>query len=113
MVSEEATKMLNIGIKALEDKKGENIRVFDISDISIMADIIVIASGNNKNQVQAMCDNTLEMLHKNNYFQRNIEGYDGASWVLIDVNDVIFHVFDKESRAFYDIERLFADAKEL
>ena len=97
-------------ISAMEDKKAEQIKLLDISQISILADYLLIASGNNKNQIQAICDNVLEVLHKNKYIQRSVEGYDNASWILIDCNDIIINIFDKESREFYDLERLYIDS---
>ena len=96
---------------ALLDKKAENTVVIDISQISVMADYLIIASGNNKNQLQALADNVIEILHKNNIIQKSIEGYDNANWILIDVGDIIIHIFDKESREFYNLERLYQDGK--
>lgn len=106
----DSKSLAEITVKALSEKKAERIRVLDISQISILADYLIIASGNNKNQIQALCDNVLEYLHKENCIQKSIEGYENASWILIDYNDVIINIFDKESREFYDLERLFADA---
>lgn len=110
-LSKEAIKIIKAGVEGLEDKKAENIKVIDISDISIMADAIVIASGNNKNQIQAMSDEAEECLRKEAIFHLSIEGYENANWILMDYNDVIFHLFDKESRDFYDLERLYRDGK--
>lgn len=105
--------ILDICVNALSEKKGENIVAIDISSISIMADYLVIASGSNKNQIQAMSDNVIECLHKNDIVQKNIEGYDASNWILIDIGDVVVHIFDKESRGFYDLERLYIDGKKL
>ena len=63
-------------IEALEDKKGEDIKVIDISEVSILADYFIIASGNNRNQVQALCDNVEEKLGKMGVIKKQIEGYD-------------------------------------
>lgn len=104
---------LEIVNSALEDKKGEDITNIDIRDISIVTDYLVIASGNNSNQVQAMADNVMEQMEKNGYNKRGMEGYDTANWVLIDFEDVIVHIFDKENRMFYDLERLYADGRKL
>lgn len=112
-LSEDARSIINTGVKALEDKKAEDIKVIDISDISVIADALVISSGNNKKQIQAMCDETDEKLSKLGYDHYCIEGYDNANWVLIGYEDVIFHMFDKESRSFYDLERLYRDGKEI
>lgn len=103
--------IFDICVNALSDKKAENIVAIDISSISIVADSIIIASGNNRNQIQAMADNVIENLHKNDFIQKNIEGYDSANWILIDIGDVIVHIFDKENRGFYDLERLYTDGK--
>lgn len=103
--------VLNNCIDAIEDKKGEKIIKFDISKISIIADYMVIASGNNKNQVQAIADNVLEKLHSLGIVQKSIEGYDAANWILIDVGDIIIHIFDKENREFFNLERLYKDAE--
>lgn len=108
-LSENARRIIDTGVKALSDKKAEDIRVIDISEISVIADALVIASGNNKKQIQAMSDETDEKLSKEGFEHYCIEGYDGAAWVLIGYEDVIFHLFDKESRSFYDLERLYRD----
>lgn len=107
----ESKKMTGIVIKALEDKKAEDIRVIDISNVSVMADYFVIASGTNHNQIQALVDNVEENLHKAGFSVKQIEGYDTANWILMDCSDVIVHVFDKENRLFYDLERIWRDGK--
>ena len=108
-ISENAKMIIETGVKALSDKKAEDIRVIDISEISVIADALVIATGNNKKQIQAMSDETDEKLSVKGYTHYCIEGYDGAAWVLIGYEDVIFHLFDDESRRFYDLERLYRD----
>lgn len=98
-------------IEALEDKKGEDIRIIDISEVSILADYFIIASGNNRNQVQALCDNVEEKLGKMGIVQKQIEGYDNGNWILVDYRDIVIHIFDKENRLFYDLERIWRDGK--
>ena len=110
-LSEDAKKIITTGTAALSSKKAEDIKVIDISGISIIADALVIANGNNKKQIQAMSDETEEKLSGLGYEHYCIEGYDNANWVLIGYNDVIFHLFDKETRNFYDLERLYRDGK--
>jgi len=112
-ISSNGIETKNIGINALEEKKGEHIKVIDVSEISSVCDIIVIASGNNINQLHAMADELEEQLGKNGYHFMSYEGYEKANWVLLDYNDVVFHLFDKESRNFYDLERLYIDGKYL
>ena len=103
----------NMAIEALEDKKAEDIRVIDISEVSVIADYFIIASGNNRNQVQALIDNVEEQLGRAGVSPKQIEGYDAANWVLMDYRDIIVHVFDKENRLFYDIERIWRDGKNI
>lgn len=98
-------------IEALEDKKGEDIKIIDISEVSILADYFIISSGNNRNQVQALCDNVEEKLGKLGVIKKQIEGYDNGNWILIDYRDIVIHIFDKENRLFYDLERIWRDGK--
>ena len=110
-LSKKAESIIATGVSALSEKKAEDIKVIDISEISVIADALVIASGNNKKQIQAMSDETDEKLSKEGYEHFCIEGYDSANWVLIGYEDVIFHLFDKDTRNFYDLERLYRDGK--
>lgn len=96
---------------AIDDRKGEDIRILDISEVSVMADYFVIASGNNKNQVQAIADNVNEAMIKNKVDLKATEGYNTAGWILMDYGDVIVHIFSKEERLFYDLERIWRDGK--
>jgi ribosome-associated protein len=104
-------KMALMAIDALEDRKGEDIKVIDISSISTLGDYFIIAAGTNRNQVQALADNVQEKLGREGYFTKNVEGYDGANWILLDFGDIIVHVFDSENRLFYDLERIWRDGK--
>lgn len=108
MTSKELTK---IAVKALEEKKGEDIKIIDISNISVLADYFIIAGGTNKNQIQAMADFTDELLTKNGGILKQTEGYNGGNWVLLDFGDIIVHIFDKENRLFYDLERIWSDGR--
>ena len=104
-------EMVKLAIKALEDKKGEDIRIIDIREVSVLADYFIIASGSNANQVQAMTDNVEEILGQAGYEPRQIEGYRSANWILMDYGDIIVHVFCREDRLFYDLERIWRDGK--
>ncbi len=110
-LSAEAEKIIKTGTGALAEKKAEDITIIDISEISVIADALVISSGNNKKQIQAMSDEIDGKLSKEGYEHYCIEGYDNANWVLIGYEDVIFNLFDKETRNFYDLERLYRDGK--
>ena len=96
MTSKELAK---IAYNALDDKKGVNITIIDISEISIIADYFIIAGGTNENQVKAGLS------------PKHVEGYTNANWILIDYEDVIVHVFNEDDRLFYDLERIWRDGK--
>ncbi|MEF9917244.1 MAG: ribosome silencing factor [Lachnospiraceae bacterium] len=110
--SKEISKqMARIAYQALEEKKGEDIRIIDISDVSILADYFIIANGTNESQVRALVDNVENELNKAGYHVKQREGYGSGSWVLLDFADIIVHVFDKENRLFYNLERIWHDGK--
>ena len=111
IVAETVKKMAGIAIQALEDKKAEEIRVIDISKVSVLADYFIIANGTNISQIQALADEVEEKLGRAGYPLKQIEGYDHANWVLLDFGDIIIHIFDKENRLFYDLERIWRDGK--
>ncbi len=111
LINEKINKMVEITVNALEDKKAEDIKVIDISQISVLADYFIIASGTNKSQIQALCDAVEEKLGRAGYPLKQIEGYDNANWVLLDFSDIIVHIFDRENRLFYDLERIWCDGK--
>ena len=102
---------IKIILDALEDKKAENIQMIDISEVSSVADYFIIANGNNKSQVQAMADHVSEKLGREGIYARQTEGYSTANWILLDYTDIVIHIFDKESRGFYDLERIWRDGK--
>lgn len=99
--------------KALEDKKGIDIKVIDIEGVSVIADYFIIAGGSNKSQVQAMVDNVEEELAKEKIYTKHTEGYQSANWILLDFEDIVVHVFNQEDRLFYDLERIWSDGKEI
>ena len=96
---------------ALDDKKGIDIKVLDISEISVIADYFIIASGSNKSQVQALADNVEEEMLKLDIHSRQVEGYPSGNWILMDYGDFIVHVFNQDDRLFYDLERIWKDGK--
>ena len=104
-------QMAQLVCRALDEKKGRDIKVIDIHDVSVIADYFVIASGSNQNQVQAMVDNVEEQLGRAGFEPKQVEGVRNSSWILMDYGDVIVHVFDEENRLFYDLERIWRDGK--
>ena len=108
MTSKEYCK---VAIAALEDRKAEDVKVIDIQEISPVADYFVIANGTNQNQIQAMRDACEEALYKAGLKDRHIEGNSNSTWILMDYGDIIVHIFSKEDRLFYDLERIWRDGK--
>ncbi len=107
----QSIEMVKVVYEALSDKKGEDISVIDIRKVSVMADYFIIASGLNSNQAQAMVDNVEAELGKKGFICKQMEGYQTANWILMDYGDIIVHVFDRENRLFYDLERIWRDGK--
>ncbi|WP_134687180.1 ribosome silencing factor [Brevibacillus migulae] len=97
-------------VHAAEEKKAENLITLDIQNLSVIAEYFVICHGNNERQVQAIVKEIQEQAHKNGYNVRGVEGLDEGRWVLVDLGDVVVHVFHREEREFYNIERLWGDA---
>ena len=109
----QSKEMARIAWQALSDKKGEDIKIIDITGVSVLADYFIIASGNSESQISALVDNVEEELHKAGYHLKQREGRSGTSWILLDFGDIIVHVFDKENRLFYDLERIWKDGKDI
>ncbi|MCI9313398.1 MAG: ribosome silencing factor [Lachnospiraceae bacterium] len=107
----DSKEIAKLAVAALEDKKAEDIKVIDISEVSVIADYFIIANGTNRSQIQALSDNVEEKLGRAGVPLKQIEGYDNANWVLLDFHDVIIHIFDKENRLFYDLERIWRDGR--
>ena len=111
MNKENSRTMAKLAYDALSDKKAVDIRIIDIEEVSVLADYFMIASGTNRNQVQALADNVEEVLFKAGFTPRQKEGYGTANWILMDYGDLIVHIFDSENRLFYDLERIWRDGK--
>lgn len=95
--------------KALDSKKGLDIQVIEIKDISVLADYMVIATGTSSTHVKALADEVEYKLDEAGVSVSHIEGYRSNSWILLDYIDVIVNVFSDEAREFYDLERLWQD----
>ena len=111
--TKQGKEMARIAYSALDEKKGEDIKIIDIGDVSVIADYFIIANGSNESQVRALVDSVETELNKAGYFVKQIEGYGLGNWVLLDFGDIIVHVFDKENRLFYDLERIWRGGKTL
>ena len=96
-------------VQATADKKAFDILVLDLRKRSDLTDFFVICSGNSRMQVQAIADSVLDEVHKSSHKMSTVEGYTSGNWVVLDLMDVVVHIFHKDIRIQYDLERLWGD----
>lgn len=104
-------EMAKIAYDALDEKLGKDIRIIKIDEISVIADYLIIANGANSLQIAALTDNVEMRMAQNGVESKRIEGNKKSTWILMDYNDVIVHVFSPEDRLFYDLERIWRDGE--
>ena len=100
-------------VAAVEGRKALELRVLELSEISSLADYFLVCSGSNERQVQAIADAVVEKLKADKVRPHHIEGYNPGRWVLLDYGDFVVHVFDEDTREFYALEKLWADAPDV
>ncbi len=103
-------ELLAIAVDAIDSKKGEDTISLEMKGISDMTDYFVVTHGNNERQVQAIARAVKEVANEQNIEVKRMEGYNEARWILIDLADVVVHVFHKDERNYYNIEKLYQDA---
>lgn len=103
-------EILTMVVTAAEDKKAQNPVALDIQGLSVIADYFVICHGNSETQVQSIAREIREKAFENGLQPKPTEGFDEARWILIDLGDVVAHIFHKDEREYYNLERLWADA---
>ncbi|GHH97072.1 ribosome silencing factor [Neobacillus kokaensis] len=103
-------ELLNLTVKAADDKRAENITALNMQGISLIADYFIICHGNSDKQVQAIAREIREKAQENGFEVKRMEGFDEGRWVLIDLGDVVAHVFHRDERVYYNLERLWGDA---
>ena len=104
----EPKEIADVAVAALEEKKAENVKVIDVSKLTPVADYFVLATASNPNQLSALTDNVDEKLTKAGVEIKSVEGRprENSNWILIDCTSVIIHIFNREGREFYNLERL-------
>jgi ribosome-associated protein len=107
---DDTQRLIRIAYDAVDNKKARDIKILDLKDISPITDYFVICSGSSTTQVKAIADEVEEKLAKEGAYLHHKEGYSSGRWVLLDLGNIIVHVFHTEDREFYSIERLWADA---
>jgi len=106
-----AQETANKIIQLAQEKKGQQIVLMDISGLSDFTDYFVVISGDSNTQIKAIADHIQEGMRKNGVHLYQKEGYQSLKWVLLDYIDVVVHIFNRETREFYGVERLWADAE--
>lgn len=104
-------ELMNLAVESADDKKALNIVTLNLKGISLIADYFVICHGNSETQVQAIATEIRKKAEERGVRVRGMEGMDTARWVLVDLGDVVAHVFHRDDREYYNIERLWSDAK--
>lgn len=100
-------------VVAIEERKGDDLRVLHLAQISSLADYFLICSGNSERQVQAIAEGIQERLKADHVRPSHIEGFKPGRWILLDYGDFVVHVFDRETRAYYGLDKLWADASDV
>jgi ribosome-associated protein len=103
-------ELLITAVKAADDKRAEDIVVLNMKGISLVADYFIICHGNSDKQVQAIAREMKEKVSENGMQIKRMEGFDEAKWILVDLGDVVAHIFHKDERSYYNLERLWGDA---
>ena len=106
---EESKEIVKLVCNALEEKKAEDVKVIDIRNLSVVADYFIVANGSNQNQLLAMQDEVDKVLYTHGIHAKQIEGNRSSTWILMDYEDVIVHMFSKEDRLFYNLEKIWQD----
>ena len=112
-MSKDAVPELDLYIKAASEKKAKNLIVLDVADLTSIADVFIICSGQSNRQVNAIADSIVVNLKKQKIKPLSVEGTGEGHWVLLDYGHVIIHVFYEPVREFFDLEGLWLDAKRI
>lgn len=106
-------EMLETIIKILDKKKAEDIKAIGIKDLTILADYFIIANGGSTTQTKALADEVEFQLSELGIKPTRTEGYSGSTWIILDYSDIVVHIFYRETREFYSLERLWSDGEQL
>jgi len=113
MPEENYKRIAELAAEAADDKKAFDIEVLNVEGLTIIADYFVLCSGNTDKQVQAIARAVEEKLDEEGVYPKQIAGKDNGRWILMDYADVIVHIFHKREREYYELDRLWADAKKI
>ncbi len=106
-------EIIETAVKALDSKKAEDIKVIKIKDLTIISDYFIIADGTSNTQTKALADEVEFRLKELGVEPRQVQGNNGGGWIVMDYSDIVIHVFNKEQRDFYNLERLWRDGEDV
>ena len=106
-------QLVQLIVRTLDEKKAQNIEVIQIGDLSILGEYFVIADTDNATHVKSLVEELEFQAKQRGILPRLIEKDSGSSWIVLDYQEVIVHIFHKKTREFYDLERLWADGKRI
>ncbi|MFD2657267.1 MULTISPECIES: ribosome silencing factor [Gracilibacillus] len=109
----ESKQLVDLVAKACDDKRAEDIVLLDMQNVSLIADYFLICEGTNERQVQAIAREVKDIADEQNIDVKRMEGFEQARWVLVDLGDLVCHVFHRDERQYYNIEKLWGDAPQL
>lgn len=98
-------------LQVIDDKIGKDTVVIDLKSVSTIADYFILTNGDSVRQTKVIADEIMDELEQENIFVRNKEGHQTGRWILLDYGDLVVHIFEKETRKFYDLEKIWQDAK--
>lgn len=106
----ESKELVKLAAEACDDKRAEDIVIMDMKGVSLIADYFLICHGSNERQVEAIARGIKEKVSENGIEVKKMEGFEQSRWILVDLDDVVCHIFHKEERKYYNLERLWGDA---
>jgi ribosome-associated protein len=109
----EREEILQLAAEACDGKNAENLLALNMNEVSLVADYFLICHGNTERQVQAIARGVKETMDENDVHVNRMEGFEQARWILVDIGDVVCHIFHKDERHYYNLERLWGDATQV
>ncbi|WP_163537821.1 ribosome silencing factor [Gracilibacillus sp. YIM 98692] len=109
----DSKELVDLVAKACDDKRAEDIVILDMNNVSLIADYFLICEGSNERQVQAIAREVKDIADEHSIQVKRMEGFDQARWVLVDLGYIVCHIFHRDERNYYNLEKLWGDAPQL
>ena len=113
MDKNKAKKLAELAVQVLDDKKAFNLKLLDVSNQTVIADYFVLACGTSNTHINALADELETKLSENGFFSSRREGRSGADWIVVDYDSTIVHLFTRDTRTKFNLDKLWADAEEI